>query len=180
MNVKRYNGAAIALHWTIAGLIVVAFVLGLTIDDFPKDMKSAAINAHALIGLAVLALSVVRLYLRFVNPPPPLPESIGPLSRLASGATHAGLYVLMIAVPLIGVPTLLYRGRGFNFGLFAIPSPFGRTPEIYRPLTEAHEVAAYAIIGLAAAHALAALYHQYVRKDDVLLRMLPGSWRREG
>ena len=100
--------------------------------------------------------------------------------RKASGAFHAGIYFLMIAVPLIGVPTLLYRGRGLDLGLWSVPSPFARTPEIFRPLTEAHEIAAFALLGLAVAHALVALYHQYVRRDDVLLRMVPNAiGRRE-
>ena len=34
---------------------------------------------------------------------------------------------------------------------------------------------AYCLFGLAALHALAALYHHFVRRDGVLLRMLPGG-----
>lgn len=154
---------------------MVAFALGLSIDDFPKEWESRAINAHALIGLAVLLLTIVRVAWRAANPPPALPGSLGPLTRLASRAVHAALYLLIIAIPLIGVPALLYRGRGLNFGLFAVPSPFGRTPDLFRPLTEAHEIVAYAIITLAVLHAVAALYHQFVRRDNVLLRMFPGS-----
>jgi cytochrome b561 len=81
------------------------------------------------------------------------------------------LYVLMVAVPLIGIPTLLYRGRGLNLGLFTIPSPFARTPDIFHPLTQVHELASYALVGLAIGHIGAALYHQWVRKDDILRRM---------
>lgn len=170
---QRYDPVAIALHWSIAAMIVFAFVLGLTIDNFPKDMTSTLINAHSLIGLAILALSAVRLFWRLNNPPPELPASMSPLARLASHAAHGGLYLLMIGIPLIGVPTLLYRGRGLDFGLFQIASPFARTPDIFRPLTQVHELASFALIGLAAAHALAALYHHHVLRDDVLTRILP-------
>lgn len=180
MTSDRYDSVAVVLHWAVAALIVAALALGLTVDDFPKNMTSAVINTHALMGLAVLALSVARLVWRFANPSPELPQSVGALVRRASQAAHIGLYFLMIAVPLIGVPTLLYRGRGLDFGVLQIASPFARTPEIFRPLTEAHEIAAFALVGLAVAHALAALYHQYVRRDDVLLRMLPGLARRGG
>jgi cytochrome b561 len=93
--------------------------------------------------------------------------------RLASHAGHVALYVLMIAIPLIGIPTLLYRGRGLDFGLFQIPSPFSRTPEIFRPLTQVHEIASYLLIALAVGHALAAIYHQYVLRDGTLTRMRP-------
>jgi cytochrome b561 len=170
---QRYDSVAIALHWSIAALIALAFALGLTIDGFPKEMKSAAINAHSLIGLAILVLSVARLFWRLGNPPPELPGSMSPLARVGAHVAHLGLYALMIAVPLIGVPTLLYRGRGLDFGLFQIASPFARTPEIYRPLTEAHELASFALVGLAAAHALAALYHHFLLRDGLLTRMSP-------
>lgn len=173
-NPRKYDAVAMALHWMAVVLIVAALALGVTVDDFPKEMTRVVINTHSLMGLAVLVLAVARLVWRLVHPAPPLPPSVGPLMRKASGAFHAALYLLMVAVPLIGVPTLLYRGRGLDFGLWRIASPFERTPEIFRPLTEVHEIAAFALIGLAVGHALAALYHQYVRGDDVLLRMLPG------
>ena len=168
-----YDAVAIALHWSIAALVLAAFALGLTIDTFPKAWTGALINVHALMGLAVLVLSFVRLSWRRSHPPPDLPASMTPIERLGAKLTHGGLYVLMIAIPIIGIPTLLWRGRGLNFGLFEIASPFARTPEIYRPLTEVHEIASYALIALVVGHVLAALYHQFVRHDAVLLRMMP-------
>jgi cytochrome b561 len=163
------------LHWSIAVLIGVAFVIGLTVDDFPKDMTGAVINVHALLGLIVLLLSLVRLFWRLGHPAPDMPAPMAPLARNLAKITHAALYLLMVAVPIIGIPTLLWRGRGLDFGLFQIASPFARTPEIFRPLTEAHEIASFALIGLVVSHVLAALYHQYIRHDAILARMSP--WR---
>jgi cytochrome b561 len=77
----------------------------------------------------------------------------------------------MIVVPLIGIPTLLYRGRGIDFGILQLAPLVPRTPEIYRPLTDVHELAAYALVLLAAGHILAALYHQYVLRDGLVGRM---------
>jgi cytochrome b561 len=170
---QRYDKAAIFLHWAIAALILAAFVLGLTVDAFPESWDGAVVNTHALIGLAIIALSLVRLAWRLGHRPPALPPGIGPFQRRVTAMVHSLLYVLMVAVPLIGVPTLLYRGRGLDFGLFQIASPFERTPELARPLTEVHELASFVLIGLAVGHALAALYHHVVRGDGILLRMLP-------
>jgi cytochrome b561 len=71
------------------------------------------------------------------------------------------------------VPTLLFRGLGLDFGVFQIASPFDRIRNVYRPLTEIHELASYLMIALAAGHALAAVYHQLVARDRLLRRMLP-------
>jgi cytochrome b561 len=177
-QVDHFDSTAIALHWTTAALIVVAFTLGLTVDAFPKDWEHAVVNVHALLGTAVLVLSAVRIAWRLGHEPPPIPrEAAGPVMRRAAAVVHFLLYALMFLVPLIGIPTLLYRGRGLDFGLFQVPSPFARTPEIFRPLTEAHELVAYALIGLAAAHMLAALYHHFIRRDEVLLQMLTSARR---
>ena len=173
-KVVRFDSTAVALHWTTAALIVVAFGLGLAVDAFPKDWEHAVVNTHSLLGIAIVALTAARIAWRLGHAPPPLPEEVGgPLVRRATAVVHFLLYTLMVAVPLIGIPVLLYRGLALDFGLFQVPSPFARTPAIFRPLQEAHELAAYALIGLAAAqYVLAALYHHLIRRDEVLLQML--------
>lgn len=175
METARYSAVARALHWLIAALIVAAFVLGLTVDDFPKPYVPSVINLHSLLGLAIIVLTLVRLGWRLTHQPPPLPATSSALIRRASHLTHALLYLLMLLVPVIGIPTLLYRGRGIDFGIFQIPPMFARTPEIFHPLTDVHGYAAYALVALAAGHLAAALYHQFILKDDLLSRMTAGG-----
>ena len=172
--IARYDRGAIFLHWAIALLIAAAFLLGLTVDDFPKAYKDAVVNAHSLLGLGVLLLTLVRIGWRFGHPPPPAPKSMHAGMVRLSKLTHGLLYLLMLAVPLIGLPTLFYRGRGLDFGLFQVPAFLARTPDIFRPLTEQHELAAYALVGLAAGHIAAALYHQWILRDALITRMMPG------
>ena len=172
--VTRYDRVASFLHWTIALLIVVAFLLGLTVGDFPKAYKDAVVNAHSLLGLGVLLLTLIRIGWRLGHPPPPAPKPMSPWIERLSKLTHALLYLLMLAVPLIGLPTLFYRGRGLDFGLLQLPAFLARTPEIFRPLTELHELGAYALMGLAAGHVAAALYHQWILRDALIARMMPG------
>lgn len=171
MPVERYTTPAIWLHWLIALLIVCAFILGLTVDTFPKSWDGTIVNLHVLLGLGVLVLSIARMWWRLTHLPPALPQGTSALTRRASLLGHGLLYFMMVAVPLIGIPTLLYRGRGIDFGLFQIASPFVRDPQIFRPLTDNHEIAAYALVLLAAGHAIAAIYHHVVLKDRLLLRM---------
>ena len=170
---QRYNSVARSLHWASALLVVAGFAIGLTIDVPPKPWYPAYLNAHVLIGLAVLALALARLAWRASHPAPAAPAGTSPLMAKVIKLGHGALYLMMIAVPLIGLAPLFTRGRGINFGLFQIASPIGRMKDWVGPATDVHEFAAYALIALALGHAAAAIYHQVVLKDGVLLRMMP-------
>jgi cytochrome b561 len=152
---KQYDLIAIALHLSVAGLVVVAFMLGLAADGFPKDDAERVINMHVLIGLTVLVLAIGRLFWRLTHPAPEFPQTISALDRNLAKTIHAGLYILMIAVPIIGIPNWLWSGQ-----------------DISRPLMQAHEIAAFTLIALAVAHVLVALYLQFVRHVDIFGRMI--------
>jgi cytochrome b561 len=168
----RYSGVSIALHWLMAAVIVIAFALALGTDAFPRDWKPVVVEVHKALGLAVLGLLALRFAWRLMNPPPPLAE-VTPLVQRASQLGHLGLYVLMVAVPVIGIVYTFWRGQPLHLGLFDVASPFAADRPTARQYREIHEFAAYALIGLAGLHAAAALWHHYIRRDGVLRRMLP-------
>ncbi|HMN74139.1 MAG TPA: cytochrome b/b6 domain-containing protein [Rhodoblastus sp.] len=170
---QRYDSIARSLHWASAFLIVAAFVMGLTIDTLPREQRAPYLNAHALAGLAVAALALVRLGWRAGHAAPPSPQGSSAFAILASRLGHGALYLMMFAVPMIGFAPLFARGRGIDFGLFQIASPIERAKEWIGPTTEIHEIAAYALIALAVGHVAAAIYHHVALKDGVLLRMMP-------
>lgn len=169
----RYDAVARALHWSMALLILAAFALGLTIDDFPRAWKLTMIELHKGIGIAILLLLGFRLIWRLAHRPPPVEGSA--LLGVAAKLGHAALYLLMALIPIIGLVYSVRRGQSFDFGLFSLPALQAPEPrEVTRPIREIHEWAAFALIGLAGLHAVAALWHHLIRKDDTLRRMLPG------
>lgn len=170
--VLRYSGVAQALHWAIALLIVVAFAIGLLVDTFPPSWEDGIVNAHKLIGIAIITLVLVRLFWRAGHRPPEH-ASAGILLDRLSTASHVGLYVLMLAVPVIGLAFAAWRGQGIDFGLFAILALLLPDRATAGTLGELHEIGAYLLIGLAALHAAAGFWHHFVRKDTVLASMLP-------
>ena len=171
---RRYDRVAQALHWSMAVLIVLVFALGLLVDAFPSSWEYAVVETHKVVGSGILVLAAARLAWRWTHRPP-LPERFDPVLDKVSAIGHLGLYLLMIAVPVIGLAYAALRGQGIDFGLFSIGPVMEADRTLARPVRELHELAAYAIIGLAGIHGLAALWHHYVRKDGVLLRMLPAK-----
>jgi cytochrome b561 len=174
----RYAAGAIALHWAMAVLIVVAGVLGLLHDSWPKQTQAFWINVHALTGLLVFGLLIPRILWRRRHPPPRLPAECGELARRLSSPVHVLLYGLMFLIPLLGIVTFIWHGRVFDFALFRIDFGVPKNRAVFQPTELVHGYLAYALLGVASLHALAALWHQYVRRDGVLRRMWPrpGPW----
>ena len=169
----RYAPAAIALHWLLALLIITSFAMGQFFDAVPKDWTDGYLNAHAMIGTAILLLVIARFSIRLRNAPPALPDGTGKAIAIASHTTHWALYALMFAVPAIGLVALFARGKGIDLGLLQIASPLERSRELGRSAKGLHGLAANALIALVALHFAAAMLHQYVWRDGLLLRMMP-------
>jgi cytochrome b561 len=183
----RYGSVAMTLHWLIAAAVIANLAIGLYMGDLPRGDpdKFALIALHKSIGLSVLALSVLRVLWRLVNPVPPLPAGLSPWLKFAGRVTHFLLYFLIVAIPLAGWLMVSVGSMGHPtpvFGLFGWPS-FPVLADMPRsvghPYHEAFETAhvwlAWSAIILIPLHIGAALYHQFVRRDDVLMRMLPGT-----
>jgi len=170
-----YDRVAITLHWVMAALIVVVGTLGLLHDSWPRSSQAFWINVHALIGLLVWVLILVRLWWRLKHPPPALPPETGLLSRRLSYAAHLLLYLLVFVIPLVGIVTFVWHGRAFDFGLFKVDFHVSKNRAIFHPTEDIHGYLAYTLFGLIGIHLLTALWHQFVWHDRLLQRMWPAA-----
>lgn len=126
-------------------------------------------------GTIIFALVLARIVWRLWHAVPDTPAGSSSWERRASSVSHAALYSMMIAIPLLGIVFTFARGRPIDFGLFQLAYPLDRLVGrgTMKLLKRLHEALVQAVLGLAFVHARAALWHHYVRRDDVLTRMLP-------
>jgi cytochrome b561 len=171
----RYGAGAIAFHWVMFLLVVVVGTLGLLHDSWPKRTQAYWINVHAVIGLLLWLLLIARFWWRVRHPPPPLPADIGAVDRRVSQTVHGLLYALIFVTPFLGVVTFIWHGRIFDFGLFQVDFHVAKNHAVFGPTEDIHGYLAYGIFGIAALHALAALWHHFVKHDGVLRRMWPAA-----
>ena len=171
----RYDRLAMTFHWVVVLLVVTVGTLGLLHDSWPHSTQSFWINLHAVLGLLLWALVITRLGWRLTHAPPPLPSHVGAFSRRVSGPVHWLLYLLLLVIPMLGIVTFIWHGRAFDFGLFRLNFGVKSNRAIFHPTEDIHGYLAYALFTLAALHALAALWHHFVRRDGVLLRMWPAA-----
>jgi cytochrome b561 len=182
---SRYGAVAMTLHWLLAAMILFMLGLGLFMTSLDEtDPRTFPLfQLHKSIGLTILTLAVARLAWRLANPIPALPVEISPRERITSRVVHALLYVLMIAIPLMGWATVSAAALAVPtvwFGLFEWPHlwfladlPRARKQVIDSQLATTHAALAFSLVALVVLHAAAALKHHFKDRNDVLKRMLP-------
>jgi cytochrome b561 len=180
MALTSYTPMQKFLHWALFALVIFLYALTFGEDLFARgDPAVDAIwRLHISFGLLLAALVFWRAVLRAVTGAPSLPAEMTRLESAAAKAGHLLLYLLLIAIPVLGILLTWYRGQELSFfGLFTIPSPVAPDRATARSIRELHSLCANGILIVAGLHALAALWHHFIRRDNVLLRMLPARNR---
>lgn len=173
---NRANGfglAAILLHWAMAPALVGMFALGLwmrTLDYYDAWYVQAP-HLHRSFGLLLLALALLRLGWRLLDPPPP------PLGKAweqwAARSVHRTHYLFMLLLPLTGYLISTADGRAIAlFDWFEVPALLAAEKGREEVAGLAHKLLAWGFMLLLAAHAGAALKHHLIDRDDTLRRML--------
>ena len=105
-----------------------------------------------------MLLAIVLLALRVFRGAPEMPQGMTRLERGLARLSQVALYSAILILVITGTVAAYVSARYFS------------------PL---HIAFTYIGIGLVLVHAAAALWHQFVRRDDLLSRMLPNRRRRD-
>ncbi|RMF16902.1 MAG: cytochrome b [Alphaproteobacteria bacterium] len=178
-DATRYGRVSIAFHWIVVALVVIQWLLGEAMTDWfesDKELSFALFQYHKSVGFLILFVVLARLVWRLREPvPAPPPDQPRWQTRLAV-IVHWGLYLLLLGLPISGwltVSTSKYKDLPIRFfGLFEIPKLMGPDKKLHDIFGEVHEVMVTLLLILLALHVAGALYHHFVRRDDVLKRML--------
>jgi len=169
----RYDSTSIALHWIVVALVLLNFASAELWGLFARPTRHLMIVGHMSLGILLSIAVVVRIVWRLVPGHQVAPVSRGWDDRLARGVQYL-LYLLLLAQSVLGYLVRWSEGEAMSFFGFLIPAPFApMTRAEHHTLMERHNQIGWAIILLAAGHAAAALYHHFVLRDRVLVRMLP-------
>ena len=174
---KRYNPALVSLHWIIAILIFSTFLLAG--DDEGGAAATIAgiptIGIHMLLGITILVLLIIRLIVRWRTEHPDWASTGNRFLDKVGEITHWALYVFVFGMTITGI-SLAARGNRFarTFGL-ASAAPSGQ----FRPrgfsIGMFHGLIWFFLSLLILLHVGAALYHQFILKDNLLGRMWYGK-----
>lgn len=166
---QKWSVSSRILHWVSALLLVITWLLILMYDNTNSNLY---LGLHKAFGVSVLFWMVARVMNRFLTTVPPavvMPK----WQVIASQFTHLALYVLVIAMPAVGVLMSVYGGRPVDiFGVFQIPvfvTPDRSTARFYNDVHT--DIIWPMIVVFTLAHIGAALFHQFIKKDNLIGRM---------
>jgi cytochrome b561 len=169
-NGANYDRTTISLHWITTGLVIVLWIIGQTADWLPRGpVNTDYWSIHVVLGFALAVVIAYRIIWRSFGGRR-LPAANAGAVHVLAKATHYGLYLLLLVVVVLGITNAFVRGYNL-FDLVSLPQVGDRA--MRRPITHWHGLAANILLGWAALHAAAALFHHYVIRDSVLRRMVP-------
>lgn len=161
-------------HWLTLVLIIAAWWAVEMHEEFPKgsDERSLWMGRHVTLGLGLWFLTWFRLGWRLFQPVPAI--SMPDWQRWLARAVQAGLYLVLLGMPLSMILARQFALRETSFGgLFSLPQLVTtKNPELAEWFAELHEDVFWtALLVLAGVHALGAIYHQVMMKDNLIGRM---------
>lgn len=173
---KNYNLTARAVHWFSAFVVFSMFGVGLWMVDlsYYSEWYRTAPHWHKSTGLLLAGLTLFRVVWKLVTPSPKVEGT----SYEVLGATfaHLTMYVVLFVLFVSGYLISTEDGRGIEvFNWFTVPG-LGSFFEGQADLSgEIHFYAAWILIILASVHAVAALKHHFINKDNTLRKMIGAS-----
>ncbi|TXR54417.1 cytochrome b [Reinekea thalattae] len=175
-NAKNYSWLMISIHWLSALVVIAMFALGLWMVglDYYSQWYQTAPALHKSVGILLFALTAVRFGIKLASHTPEVSGKI--FEVIAAKAVHLFIYFLILLLFVSGYLISTPDGRGIEvFNWFTIPS-IGELFENQSTIAgRIHYFTALTLIAFAALHALAALKHHFIDKDNTLKKMMGTS-----
>ena len=172
---QRYGSLSISMHWLMLILMAAVYLCIELRVLYPKgtDPREALKMWHFMLGLVIFALVWIRLLARLFSHNPTITPAPANWQLLIAKIAHLALYAFMLGMPILGWLVLSASDKPVPFFGLSLPALIAPNETLAKELKELHEIIGtlgYWMIGL---HAVAALAHHYIRKDNTLIRMLP-------
>jgi cytochrome b561 len=171
---QRFTPLQRALHWLMAICIFAMLFIGVGMVSTIAPKYLPLIAIHKSLGAVIFVLALIRLAVRWRYGAPALPADLPAPMKLAAELSHYVLYILMIAMPLLGWGMLSAANYPIVlFGGVHLPMILPQSDSLHTTLWNAHFTLAFVFFAIVLMHLAAALFHALVRHDGVFEAMAP-------
>lgn len=165
---QKYNKGTIAIHWITALLILILFPLGKYMSGLEPSEKMGLIKIHAIFGIVVLLLTIVRSWLFFKKKRPDDLKTGSKFNDKLAIWIHNIFYFILFAIAFSGIATMILGGYGEalqsnNFELIKERADIA-------PL-KPHGIMALIMMLLLVMHVIGVIKHYFFTKENTLKRI---------
>lgn len=173
---ETYGFTARAFHWLIFLLLAAQYAVGSIMPHIGrKTLNEGYVAWHLSIGAAILFVILLRFLWR-VAFPVKLPADLRGWELHLSRFTHLMLYALVFAMTILGWAAANYRGWDVKlFGVVMLPKLAQKGTSWAHEAGDIHNILVYVLLGFIVLHVAGALYHYFIRRDQVMQRMVQFS-----
>ena len=166
---KKFSKGTIVTHWLTAVLILTLFPLGKYMEGIPASEKMQLVKVHALLGIIVFVLTLVRSYLFFNTDRPKDIKTGSKINDRLVVWIHNLFYFLLFAISLSGIATMILGGYGeaLKSGNFELIKPHGEIAPL-----KGHGITAFFMMVLLFLHVVGVVKHYVMTKENTLKRLL--------
>lgn len=171
---KKYHPVQVTLHWLVVILVFAAFVIGKSMSGLPNDAnKLIPLALHMGLGIFTLVVIMARFIARMKLPRPKHATTGNVVFDWIGKAVHYALYLFVFLLAVSGMSLSMQAGLvPIVFGGSGSPLPADFFAFTSRMM---HGFIAPALFMLVILHVGAALYHQFILRDNLLARMWYGK-----
>lgn len=172
---SEFGIVSIVVHWLVAVTVFGLFGLGYYMVglSYYDDWYRLAPHIHRSLGVLLFMVVLFRVVWRFANA---VPEPLSTHTRwevISAHVAHGLLYILLFVAMVSGYLISTADGSPIQvFNWFEVASITGQIKGMEDVAGDIHYWSTWAIVILAGLHALAAIKHHVLEKDNTLRRML--------
>ena len=170
-KISKYGLFTKLIHWLTAAGLLIQITLGFYLVDLDFDQTRIDIeNYHILFGLIIFYVTLIRLTFKLLSPAPNFNDNAFPGQKILAKLNHFFLSLALLTITTSGIFKKLFNGESLVIFFKKINLTYNF--ELSEQFYSIHILANYAMIGLITLHILAALFHKFFLRENILKRIL--------
>ena len=166
---QKYPKGTIIIHWITALLILILFPLGKYVEELEGNAKILPLRIHAVLGLLILILTIIRVYFYYRKPYPEHVKTGNYINDKIVIWVNRIFYFLLFAISISGILVMAVIGYGDAVlaGDISLVKPHDNSL-----LIKAHGTMATLLMILFGLHVLGVIKHKILKNENLLKRMI--------